>query len=107
MLPDANARSINSENVIKLEVKMLKLASIPLLLIISGCAIHDPNDVAGRLGREFDKGEKLMDACEKNEHKCPSYYDFKRKWEAEINNYTAFEVALAKHRARIASGYDM
>ncbi|MEY8120880.1 MULTISPECIES: hypothetical protein [unclassified Falsihalocynthiibacter] len=84
---------------------MSKLVIFTLLTIISGCALHDPNDVAGRLSREFAKGEKLMLACEKNEKKCPAYFDFKRKWESEINNYTTFEAALAKHKARAASGY--
>ena len=86
---------------------MTKLITLSLMIVMSGCAIHDPNDVAGRLGREFAKGEKLMVQCQKNENRCPAYYDFKTKWEAEINNYTTFEAALANHKARVARGYAM
>ena len=48
-----------------------------------------------------------MVQCQKNENRCPAYYDFKTKWEAEINNYTTFEAALANHKARVARGYAM
>lgn len=86
---------------------MSKLVLPALLVAIAGCAIHDPNDVTGRLNREFAKGEKLMVNCEKNEKKCPAYYDFKRQWEIEVKNYTTFEAALANHKARVAGGYAM
>jgi len=80
---------------------------LSLILLVAGCAIHDPNDDAGRLSREFDKGEKLMIACQEDEKKCLKYMKFKRQWEREINYYTTFEAALANHRARVARGYDV
>ena len=86
---------------------MSKLIILALFISVAGCAVHDPNDVTGRLSREFAKGEKLMVSCEKNERKCPAYYDFKRQWETEIKHYTTFEAALANHNARVAGGYAM
>jgi hypothetical protein len=86
---------------------MLKSSLLVLCLATAGCAIHDPNDVVGRVNREFDKGEKLMIACQKNEQKCPKYQAFKEQWEREVNHYTTFESALANHRARVAYGYDL
>ena len=83
---------------------MLKQVLLPVMVFMAGCTFHDPNDVASRLSHEFDKGEKLMNACAKNENRCPAYYEFKRQWEADFANYTTFEAALAKHKARKASG---
>ncbi len=86
---------------------MLKSSLLVLCVATFGCAIHDPNDAVGRLNREFDKGEKLMIACQGNEQKCPKYEAFKEEWEREIKHYTTFESALANHRARVARGYDV
>ena len=86
---------------------MSKLIALSLLLVFSGCAIHDPNDDAGRISREFAKGEKLMVKCEKNKSKCPAYLEFKTQWETEMRHITTFEAALANHKARVARGYDV
>jgi len=77
------------------------------IFLMAGCALHDPNDDAGRLSREFDKGEKLMIACQENARKCPKYNNFKAEWEREMMHYTTFEAALANHKARVARGYDV
>ncbi|WP_299355832.1 hypothetical protein [uncultured Shimia sp.] len=84
---------------------MPKLIVLPFLIVLMGCSVHDPNDGAGRLSREFAKGEKLMIKCQENERKCPAYYEFKAEWEREVRHYTTFEAALAKHKARTAQGY--
>ena len=80
---------------------------LPAIFLMAGCALHDPNDDAGRLSREFDKGEKLMIACQENARKCPKYNNFKAEWEREMMHYTTFETALANHKARVARGYDV
>ena len=86
---------------------MQHFCSISLIFLIAGCALHDPNDDAGRLSREFDKGEKLMIACQENARKCTKYNNFKAEWEREMMHYTTFETALANHKARVARGYDV
>ena len=83
---------------------MLKTVAIALCLTVAACAVHDPNDVAGRLTREFEAGEKLMNDCDTKEKNCPKWYQFKKDWEAEMSNYTTFEAALARHKARVAQG---
>lgn len=75
--------------------------------LLAGCAIHDPADVAGELIPEFDQGERLMIACQKNGSGCPGYETFKQKWGREVDYLTTFEAALATHKARIARGYSV
>ncbi|QJF51857.1 hypothetical protein [Roseobacter ponti] len=86
---------------------MKYLAPLIMTALLAGCAIHDPADVAGKLSREFDKGERLMIACQKNESRCPRYEAFKQEWEREVDYLTTFEAALANHKARIARGYSV
>ena len=86
---------------------MRNFCFLSLIVLMTGCAIHDPNDVAGRLSREFDEGEKLMIACQENVNKCPKYEAFKAEWEREMKHYITFEAALANHKARVKQGYDV
>ena len=83
---------------------MLKTVAIALCLTVAACAVHDPNDVAGQLTREFEAGEKLMNDCNNKKKNCPKWFQFKKDWEAELNNYVTFEVALERHKARVAQG---
>ncbi len=83
---------------------MLKSITLAACLTVSACAIHDPNDGAGKLSREFAAGEKLMNDCNIRQKNCPEWYKFKAEWEAELNGLTTFEAALANHKARLAKG---
>ncbi len=83
---------------------MMKTVVVALCMAVAACTVHDPNDDAGRMSREFATGEKLMNDCNVRQKNCSKYIDFKNAWEAEVNNFTTFENALTNHKARVAKG---
>lgn len=85
---------------------MFRTVLFTACITLTACTVHDPNDAVGRVTREFEQGEKLMNSCKQENKKCSNWYQFKKEWEAEIGNYTTFEVALARHKARVANGLD-
>ncbi|CUH41545.1 hypothetical protein [Ruegeria atlantica] len=78
---------------------MLRTMALLALFVIAAC-----DSRTERLSREYQIGEELMIDCQENGQRCPEYRNFKKRFEANVDNVTTFERSLATHKARIARG---